>query len=712
MNAPTLSFLGRYRLVKVLGQGAMGVVYEAEDARLGRTVAIKSVLRSHMMEETTAVEFSRRFEREAQAAARLSHPNIVTVYDFGEHEDVAYIVMEFVRGRDLGQLFAANEKFTLHDTVRIMGELLAALDVAHRQGVVHRDVKPANVLINGAGHVKLTDFGVARVTAAGQNRTMPGTLVGTPSYMSPEQILGMPVGSRADIFAAGVILYQFLTGQRPFIGGGPFAVQRKIVQDPAPPPSQINPAVPPAFDAIVERALAKQPEQRYESAAAFAADLEQALAGVPAPAAPTASAAPAPPLDIDLPDRTVPPPTVAPSAWASTVAPTHPPEPSAQTTVPPPLASTPRPRSGPVATAGTAAPAAAPAVPRTPNADRTAALGESAFRKPQTVAERRSSTDDPDATVILLRTTAPAAFAPPAPTALPPGALQPQPEPPVKLAPGPLPERAAAAPAARAAASLPVGTAPAPAPAAASATPGAPQATPVDRATAAPQRVPASAGGAAAASAARAAARTAGAAVPGTPAASRRPAPSPTLQATNRLRMPLLAGAGVALVALAVLLAVRRPWTGTDAPAGPTAVGVPSAAAPPVIAAPPQPAPVPVAPQPAPAPADRSTTTTPENAPLAQTPASPPPAAGSVTGPAAPDAAPVTVPSPAVRPAPTPAPAPRRTTPEAARPPAPARPAAQPNSVDARCNDLLHRMQLGEPLSTEQTNFFQTRCTR
>ena len=156
---------------------------------------------------------------------------------------------------------------------------------------------------------------------------MPGTLVGTPSYMSPEQILGMPVGSRADIFAAGVILYQFLTGQRPFVGGGPFAVQRKIVQDPAPPPSQINPAVPPAFDAIVERALAKQPEQRYESAAAFAADLEQALVGVPPPAAAVdldlADGAEAPPplpvAGTGAPPQAAPAelPTVPPTAWAS-----------------------------------------------------------------------------------------------------------------------------------------------------------------------------------------------------------------------------------------------------------------------------------------------------------------------------------------------------------------------------------------------------------
>ena len=226
MNSTTESFLGRYRLVKVLGQGAMGVVYEGVDTRLNRTVAIKTVLRSHLADETTANEYATRFEREAQAAARLSHPHVVTVFDFGEHEDISYIVMEFVRGRELNQAFEAGEKFSLPETIRMMRELLLALDYAHQQGVVHRDVKPANVILDQIGRVKLTDFGVARVANANQDRTMPGTLVGTPSYMSPEQILGLAVGSRADIFAAGVILYQFLVGRRPFTGGGPFGVQR------------------------------------------------------------------------------------------------------------------------------------------------------------------------------------------------------------------------------------------------------------------------------------------------------------------------------------------------------------------------------------------------------------------------------------------------------------------------------------------------------
>jgi serine/threonine protein kinase len=238
MASPPLETLGRYRLVRILGRGAMGVVYEARDERLGRTVAIKTVLRSHLDNESTAQDYAARFVREAQAAARLSHPNIVTVYDFGEHDDLSYIVMEFVSGRELAELFRSGHRFTLPQALQIMAELLDALAYAHAQGVVHRDVKPANVLVDQAGHVKLADFGVARISSGGQDRTMPGTMVGTPNYMSPEQILGQPVGSRTDIFAAGVVLYQFLTGRQPFEGAGMFVVQRRILQEEPTPPSR------------------------------------------------------------------------------------------------------------------------------------------------------------------------------------------------------------------------------------------------------------------------------------------------------------------------------------------------------------------------------------------------------------------------------------------------------------------------------------------
>jgi serine/threonine protein kinase len=294
MNPGPMTQLGRYQLKSVLGRGAMGLVYEALDPRLDRRVAIKTILKSHLLDDTVAQDYSRRFVREAQAAARLTHPNIVTVFDFGEEEEVAYIVMEFIEGSELAQHFDNQNYFALPEAVRILCELLDALAYAHDRGIVHRDVKPANVMIDRAGRVKLTDFGVARLVDTGADRTMPGTMVGTPSYMSPEQIQGLAVGSRTDLFAVGVILYQFLTHERPFGGGGQWAVQRKILHEDPLPPSQLVPTSPRIFDAIALRALAKNPEHRFQSASTFASELRLALqtlpAGTPPPARPEAQA--------------------------------------------------------------------------------------------------------------------------------------------------------------------------------------------------------------------------------------------------------------------------------------------------------------------------------------------------------------------------------------------------------------------------------------
>ncbi|HYE70734.1 MAG TPA: protein kinase [Aquabacterium sp.] len=290
--------LGRYQLKSVLGRGAMGLVYEALDPRLDRRVAIKTILKSHLLDDSVAQDYSRRFVREAQAAARLTHPHIVTVFDFGEEDEVAYIVMEFIEGCELAQHFENQNYFALPEAVRILCELLDALAYAHDRGIVHRDVKPANVMIDRAGHVKLTDFGVARLVETGADRTMPGTMVGTPSYMSPEQIQGLAVGSRTDLFAVGVILYQFLTHQRPFGGGGQWAVQRKILHEDPAPPSQLAPASPRIFDAIALRALAKNPDHRFQSATAFAAELRLALQTLPAAASPPAR--PEPQSDITV----------------------------------------------------------------------------------------------------------------------------------------------------------------------------------------------------------------------------------------------------------------------------------------------------------------------------------------------------------------------------------------------------------------------------
>lgn len=276
-----LKQLGRYQLLRVLGRGAMGLVYEGVDPKLNRRVAIKVIQMSRIDDPALRAEYAARFIIEAQAVARLNHPNIVTVYDFGEENGVAYLVMELIAGEELGSYFDDSQvfslDFTLEDSVRMTCELLDALDYAHQQGIIHRDIKPANVMLTGELRVKLTDFGVARMQDVEANHTQAGTMVGTPSYMSPEQIMGQPVGPRADIFAAGIILYQFLTGERPFKGQGLFALQQQIVYGQVPPPSALSPLLSPAFDRVVLRALAKRPDERYPSARAFRDDLQRAL---------------------------------------------------------------------------------------------------------------------------------------------------------------------------------------------------------------------------------------------------------------------------------------------------------------------------------------------------------------------------------------------------------------------------------------------------
>ena len=279
--ASDLKRLGRYDIESVLGKGAMGIVYSGIDSRLQRRVAIKTILKS-ALDEDTAKEYSMRFDREARAVARLNHPNIVQVYDFGEEGDIAYIVMEFIKGRELKAFFDAKERFDAKETVHIMGELCEALNFAHEQGVIHRDIKPANVMIDAQGRVKLADFGVARITDAdrGSNeKTQAGAVVGTPAYMSPEQIEGGNIDRRTDIFSAGIILYQFLTGEKPFTGEGAWTVAKKILQDDPPRPSSINKTITPLFDSVVNKALAKNADQRFQTARDLGVALKKALEG-------------------------------------------------------------------------------------------------------------------------------------------------------------------------------------------------------------------------------------------------------------------------------------------------------------------------------------------------------------------------------------------------------------------------------------------------
>ncbi len=276
-----LKTLGRYQIQGVLGKGAMGLVYDGLDPNLDRRVAIKTIL-TRKLDPEAARMISVRFEREVRAVARLNHRNIVQVYDFGTEGDLAYIVMEHIQGKELKDYFDANERFDLKKAFGLMIELLDALDFAHEAGIVHRDIKPGNVMVDTGGHAKLTDFGVARVAdPEGQQgeATRVGAQVGTPSYMSPEQVQGQKVDGRSDIFSAGIIFYQFLTGQKPF-EGTQFALQQKIVmEDPVWPSAIVQ--VPPEFDRVIARAMAKDVEQRYQRARDFAAALKRILAGKP-----------------------------------------------------------------------------------------------------------------------------------------------------------------------------------------------------------------------------------------------------------------------------------------------------------------------------------------------------------------------------------------------------------------------------------------------
>jgi serine/threonine-protein kinase len=269
--------LGRYKLQRKIAGGATGEVYEALDPKLDRPVAIRTIVKSYLNEEASR-EYSVRFREEARAVARLDHPNIVRLYDFGEEGEVAFLVMEFIGGKDLKYCFDNNARFEAREFVRVMCELLSALDYAHRAGIVHRDIKPSNVMLDAGGRVKLMmDFAVARLIDVDRTgRTQAGAMVGTASYMSPEQVRGLAVDHRSDLFSSGVVLYQFLTNKLPFTGDKWTLLKRIVHEDPV-RPSQINTALAPEFDRVISRALAKAPEARYQSAADFSRALQRVL---------------------------------------------------------------------------------------------------------------------------------------------------------------------------------------------------------------------------------------------------------------------------------------------------------------------------------------------------------------------------------------------------------------------------------------------------
>jgi serine/threonine protein kinase len=268
--------IGKYSITRPLGKGAMGMVYEGFDPVIERKVAIKTILADYLdaaeMEDAVA-----RFKREAQAGGRLQHPNIVGVYEYGGDGAMAFIVMEYVEGDELKKLLAGGRRFELIDVFEIMKQLLAALDYSHKQGVVHRDIKPANLMVLGGTRVKVMDFGIARLESSSLTQT--GTAIGTPTHMSPEQLMGHTADGRSDLWACGVILYELLTGTSPFLAETPATVMHKVLQSQPPRPSSVNPALPSAFDAVIARALAKRADDRFQNAREFQAALVQALQG-------------------------------------------------------------------------------------------------------------------------------------------------------------------------------------------------------------------------------------------------------------------------------------------------------------------------------------------------------------------------------------------------------------------------------------------------
>ena len=280
---------GRYELGELLGRGGMAEVRKGTDTRLGRVVAVKR-LRTDLASDAT---FQARFRREAQSSASLNHPAIVAVYDTGEEpaadgSGVAqpYIVMEFVAGRTLRDILREGRKILPERALEITSGVLSALDYSHRAGIIHRDIKPGNVMLTPSGDVKVMDFGIARaISDASSTMTQTAAVVGTAQYLSPEQARGETVDSRSDVYSAGCLLYELLTGRPPFVGDSPVAVAYQHVREQAQPPSDHDTDLPPEVDAIVMKALAKRVEDRYQSAAAMRSDIERYLAGRPVQAA-------------------------------------------------------------------------------------------------------------------------------------------------------------------------------------------------------------------------------------------------------------------------------------------------------------------------------------------------------------------------------------------------------------------------------------------
>ncbi len=264
--------LGRYKILDTIGQGAMGVVYRAVDPMIDRMVAIKTVNLSINADDVE--EYEARFQQEIKAAGRLNHPNIVTIYDVGRTETVAYMAMEFLVGKELKDILAEDDRPPVLSTVDWIAQVASGLGAAHDNDIIHRDVKPSNIMIVRGGLAKIMDFGIARMTASAV-KTMTGLILGSPRYMSPEQVVGRSLDHRTDIFSLGVVLYETLTSVPPFDGDNVNAIMYSTVNTAAPPPSRENPDVPAMLDLIVAKALAKTVEERYQTMHEFAHDLNE-----------------------------------------------------------------------------------------------------------------------------------------------------------------------------------------------------------------------------------------------------------------------------------------------------------------------------------------------------------------------------------------------------------------------------------------------------
>jgi serine/threonine-protein kinase len=479
MNAPEK--LGKYEIVEVLGKGAMGVVYRAFDPDIHRTVAIKTIRKELVDDRERAAMMFARFKNEARAAGRLSHPGIVAVHDYGDSGDLTYIAMEFVQGMSLRDYFNRGTRFQERDIVSIMAQLLEALQHAHEQGVWHRDIKPANLIVMNNGRVKIADFGIAKVDTS--QLTQTGLVMGSPGYMAPEQYSGGAVDWRADLFAAGVVMYQLLTGVRAFAGTTE-QMAYKVCHTSPPPVSEADPGQGwERYDAVIARALAKEPDARFQTAESFRAAILEAYA---APVSPTVSE------ETIIAEATRPIVVFEPSSPSSRTFPDQTPPPDARPiAVPPPAA--------------VAEPAGAAAT--------TVAVTQPRRRWPVYAGV--------GAAAVVLAAVIIASLRGPSPVSKPVAVPVAKPEPPrvapaVAAAPAPKAERPVPAPPAK------------PAPKAAAAPPPAPPAKPAPKAAAAPPPAPKAATAASAKPAAPAPERT----------ASASPAPAPKAEPAREEEPP------------------------------------------------------------------------------------------------------------------------------------------------------------------------------